>query len=385
MANAGDTIAGAGRIGLANDNLTFVNSATVDANVSGNYFAIDTGANAIVNDGLLEASGFGSLLIYSDVANSKTIEASGTSGGVGIEGNVTNTNNGLILVSGTDEEFFILGNEISGGKLQTIGSGASIVADGALTIAGATIVAGSLVEASGGTLFVVDTNVGSKAVLESFDGATLTVSGTLSNGGTLYAVSSGGMIEIASGATVSGGTIEVGNGVVAIDASGSEAVLFGHGGSGGLAIADGSGATNLYSGRISAFGVNAGGTAHADHSEYIELSNVTYSSGEISGSYSGNATSGMLTVSSGGVVVAAIDFAGSYTSGNFHFVSGADGNVQITDPAVINGGGVHSANIALFGNYMAAFVTEVGGNGGAVAIHSASAEQHSLLTHPNHR
>ena len=240
--------------------------------------------------------------------------------------------------------------------------------------------AGSLVEASGGTLFVVDTNVGSKAVLESFDGATLTVSGTVSNGGTLYAASSGGMIEILSGATIKGGIVEVGNGLVEIVASGSEGIVFQSGASGGLIIANHSGATSLYAGHISGFGVGTNGSKHVDSGQYIELSNVAYISGEISGSYSGNATSGVLTVSSGGTVVAAIDFAGSYASGNFHFVSGADGNVQITDPAIVNGGTVHSANIALFGNYMAGFVTEVGGNGGAVTIHSASAEQHSLLT-----
>ena len=54
-------------------------------------------------------------------------------------------------------------------------------------------------------------------------------------------------------------------------------------------------------------------------------------------------------------------------------------------PPAVNGGSVHRANIALFGNYMAGFVTEAGSHGGSVMIDSASAESQPSLTYLHHR
>jgi hypothetical protein len=58
--------------------------------------------------------------------------------------------------------------------------------------------------------------------------------------------------------------------------------------------------------------------------------------------------------------------------------------VEITDPtAVTQGGSVQSANIALFGNYIAgSFVTAAGGAGGSVVSDNAQGEP-PLLTHPH--
>jgi hypothetical protein len=208
-------------------------------------------------------------------------------------------------------------------------------------------------------------------------------------------------------------------------AAGSESISFLSTGIGGLEIADAAGSATAYSGKISGFG----GSAHSNTSQYIELTGVTYSTGEMSSSYSGNATSGVLTVSSGGATVASIDFVGSYTSTNFQISSGSGGTVEITDPAVVGGGSVtqsspeafpHSgldlpnvafgarttlaysenaadtagtltvangasvATIALLGNYIAAsFATAADGHGGTLVTEMPQAAGPLQLTHPH--
>ena len=54
-----------------------------------------------------------------------------------------------------------------------------------------------------------------------------------------------------------------------------------------------------------------GGSGHSNHSQFIDLTAVTFSSGVVSETYSGNTTSGVLTVTSGGTTVANIDMVGS--------------------------------------------------------------------------
>jgi hypothetical protein len=93
----------------------------------------------------------------------------------------------------------------------------------------------------------------------------------------------------------------------------------------------------------------------------------------------------VLTISSGGSIVATIDFAGAYVTSDFHLSGGSGGSgTIITDPTVV-GGGVQSANIALLGNYIAAgFVTAAGGHGGTIISEAAqSVNQQPLLTHPH--
>jgi hypothetical protein len=65
-----------------------------------------------------------------------------------------------------------------------------------------------------------------------------------------------------------------------------------------------------------------------------------FSADQITSSYVSAGGSGTLTVSSGGQVVAGIEFAGSYSAGNFHISSGIGGTVKITDPGVVDGGSV---------------------------------------------
>ncbi len=232
---------------------------------------------------------------------------------------------------------------------------------------------------------------------------------------------------IVSGAVVNGGSVEVGNGIVDIVGTGSESISFLSTGSGGLEIADKAGATSAYAGKISGFG----GVNHANTTQYIDLTSVT-SGADISFNYTSantSNTSGTLTVSNGSTLEASIQFVGSYSAGDFHIVSGSDGTVAITDPAVtsavVNGGTVTPAafpqdgidltqlafnaddmtlgysenttdtggtlivsnggaatSIALLGNYMAAsFVTTPDGHGGTLVTEATQTPP--TLAHPH--
>ena len=190
---------------------------------------------------------------------------------------------------------------------------------------------------------------------------------------------------------VNGGVVVIGDGIVDIAGSSGESVRFLSNDSGGLEIADTKGHTSAFSGRVSGFG----GSGHTNQAQFVDLVSVT-SAGLITSHYTSAAgnTSGTLTVSSGGTLVASIKFVGAYSAGDFHITSGNGGTVAITDPAVPNGGSVelgvsdvaigahttlaysenntapslgmtegrYAATLALLGNYMAgSFATTAGG------------------------
>ena len=196
-------------------------------------------------------------------------------------------------------------------------------------------------------------------------------------------------------------------------------------GSGGLQIADSQKNPTAFAGVVSGFG----GFVHGNHDQFIDLVSVTYSAGLISSSFALFTNSSTLKILSGGITVANITFAGTnYSAGNFQISSGTDGHVIITDPQVVYGGSVttadvaaaypqngidlpnvafgarttlayaensadaggtltgadgrHAASIALLGHYMAAsFVAAAGGHGGTL-VTGTPTEQQPLLTHP---
>ena len=115
---------------------------------------------------------------------------------------------------------------------------------------------------------------------------------------------------------------------------GSASVRFLSNGSGGLEIADSLGNVSAFTGLVSGFG----GVNHSNHKQFIDLTSVTFASGQIHLSYTSAAGSGTLSVVSGAAVVARINMIGSYTSANFSAKAGSNGNVEIVDPTVPNGG-----------------------------------------------
>jgi hypothetical protein len=182
-----------------------------------------------------------------------------------------------------------------------------------------------------------------------------------------------------------------------------------------------SGSTSAFTGTVSGFG----GMNHGNHKQFIDLTSVSFVSGQIHLSYTSAAGSGTLSVVSGATLVAQISMIGNYTSANFSAKADGDGKVQIVDPAVVNGGSValgnafrrdgidlpniafgaqtalayaqnnagtggtltvsdsrHAASIVLFGSYMAgSFVTAADGQGGTV-LTTAEQTQPPLLARP---
>jgi hypothetical protein len=91
LTNLDNTISGAGQIG--DWQMTLENSGTIIANGT-HALLIDTGSNAVVNSGTLEATGSGGLFVNSDISNSGQIWANG--GNITINGAVTGTGSALI-------------------------------------------------------------------------------------------------------------------------------------------------------------------------------------------------------------------------------------------------------------------------------------------------
>jgi hypothetical protein len=175
-----------------------------------------------------------------------------------------------------------------------------------------------------------------------------------------------------------------------------------------------------FTGTLSGFG----GMNHTNHKQFIDLTSVSFSSGQIHLSYTSAAGSGTLSVVSGATLVAQINLLGSYTSANFSAKADSNGKVEIVDPTVPNGGSVqqtfprngidlpdivfganttlayaenaagtggtltvsdgrHAAAVALLGNYIAgSFVIGADGHGGTL-VTDASQTAPALLTRPH--
>jgi hypothetical protein len=210
-------------------------------------------------------------------------------------------------------------------------------------------------------------------------------------------------------------------------AGGSANIAFLAAGSGGLAIEDSPSNVSAFTGTVSGFA----GMNHTNHKQFIDLTSVGFASGQFHLSYTSAAGSGTLSVMGGVTLVAQINMIGSYTSANFSAKADSNGNVEIVDPAVPNGGSVapgpdrtfprnsfdlpdiafgaqttlahtrnaagtgglltvsdgrHAAAIALLGNYIAgSFVVAADGHGGTLVTQALQSEQKVLLAHPPHR
>jgi hypothetical protein len=91
--NVDNTISGAGQLGEGQ--MILVNHGTIVA-TGDNALTIDTGGNAVVNDGILEAVGHGGLKIDGDLLNSGQVWANG--GDITVGGDVTGS--GTVLLDG---------------------------------------------------------------------------------------------------------------------------------------------------------------------------------------------------------------------------------------------------------------------------------------------
>jgi hypothetical protein len=382
LTNLNNTIAGAGTIGdVVDGNLKLVNAGTFDANAA-KSLALATGTSTITNSGTLEATASGSLEIDSNVANSKTIAAVGAD--VLLDGvTITNTATGVVFASAG--AFVDLENTtISGGTLATTTGATFLTTTAGDVIKNATIAA--LVEVQGTTsLTISGGTIDAGAVVETLSDGVVVVTGTVASAGTLFASGAGSWVHI--NGTVTGGTAEVGNGIVEIAGASSENVSFLSTGSGGLEL---DGLNKSYTGKISGFG----GVAHGNTGQYIDFTGVSYTGESFTYTPANGAnTSGTLTVTDG-THSASVTLVGQYVKGNFK-AEDINGTLAITDP--INSGagggtggtlsvgdGVHSANVALLGNYMASsFVTAADGHGGTLITEASQTSAQPELAHPH--
>ncbi len=107
LTNVDNTISGAGHLG--DGQMTLVNEGSIVADGS-NALDIDTGGNAVINTGTLEATGSGGLVVHSDLDNSGLLWANG--GNVTLDGNVSGTGSALISGNASLEIGGALGEQI---------------------------------------------------------------------------------------------------------------------------------------------------------------------------------------------------------------------------------------------------------------------------------
>jgi hypothetical protein len=180
------------------------------------------------------------------------------------------------------------------------------------------------------------------------------------------------MILIASGAVVTGGVAEIGDGTVFIAASSGENVAFVASGSGGLVL---NGSGHAFTGMVSGFGF--GSSAHSDHDQFIDFRSVNFAGATVTYTSANAAnTSGTLAVTDG-LHSASVLLVGNYTLANFS-ATNIGGHIRITDPEAEP----PSANLGLLINYMAASFASSGVHGGAMVTEAAEAAKTPLLAHP---
>ncbi len=94
LVNVDNTISGAGALGQGELVITNQTAGVIDATGAVNALVINTGANAVTNDGLIEATGAGGAKIKSAVVNNGTLEANG--GALTFKGAITGTGQAVI-------------------------------------------------------------------------------------------------------------------------------------------------------------------------------------------------------------------------------------------------------------------------------------------------
>ena len=298
LTNTNDTIQGAGTIGDSAA-LAITNQATIDANASGKTLSLSQGGGVVTNTGTLEATGGGTLQIFSKIANTGgSITANG--GTVNIDdatitgGTLNATGTNVMETVGSSDLF---GVTISTGSTYDTAAGATTQLDTSLTNDGTFLIDGSAgnavvnlgsnVTLSGGGVVTMKSNTGA-AFLRGV-GLTLTNTndtiqgaGTIGDNGALTIVNksiidanaSGQNLNLngGGGSVTNTGTLEAtGGGVLNISGAVTNKT-------GGVVTANG--------GTVNVIGKISGGTLNTSNSGVMEssgastvLSGVTISSG----------------------------------------------------------------------------------------------------------
>jgi hypothetical protein len=126
LTNVDNIISGAGQLGDGQMTLVNESAGVIDGNATGHALVVDTGSNAVMNYGTIEATGGGELDINSNVNNAGILEV-GVSSTMLIDNSVVNS--GTIETSGTLD----ISGTVSGTGVIKIDSGAALELGSATT------------------------------------------------------------------------------------------------------------------------------------------------------------------------------------------------------------------------------------------------------------
>ena len=371
---------------IGDGDLTFDNSGTVAASLSGVTLTINTGDNTVLNTGTFEAGNSATLAIVSNVTNKGTMEAGtptssgtldlGQDGGTG-----STTNTGVIAIYG-DSDLAISGayTVAGSGDIGLKGAGADITSDGN---APATFTNASAIEAlaSGqiGDVGIKASNdlafINTSSVLASGSGVTLTLNtgaNTINDGGGLLAAESGATLAIdsnvntgqAASGSPPGGTIEAGPGGTVIL---SAKVADGVSGSSvpGKVVVDG-GTLEILAGSSISVPILASGTGDTITGMGFT---VTAESGTI------------LTLGGNGLTAVkdVVDVSAAAVGGDVLTGGGVTDTLVLTSAGSVNLGGVSKfGTIDLAAGNNTVTVTDKTLSGGAVALHDGASGNDSV-------
>ena len=305
----------------------------------------------IVSGSVIEVADGGELTLSGAIANAGTFAVSAAVSAATLDLGGATLSGGRLATSGASALIETVSGTVDMIRGGTIVSGShlAVVSASTLTLSGGSVGAGATVSATSGSTLIVSgtlansgtlalsgvTSVAAHATLATLSGGSAIVTGTVVNSSTFTASGLGTLIEIGSGGVVSGGAVVVGNGIVDVLSGGSANVAFLSNGSGGLEIEDSANNASAFTGKVSGFG----GAGHANRKQFIDLISVAFVRGIPPPlCFRGLPHQRHAVRVERRPAVAAINIIGAYTSANFSAKADSSGNVEITDPAVPNGG-----------------------------------------------
>jgi hypothetical protein len=332
-------IVGGGDIGGVNNYLVFSNSGTVNANASGQTLALYTAAGAATNTGLMAASNGGTLELYSTVINNAG-------------GNITANNGSTVtLVDAT----------INGGTLNSSGSGTLQTPYGSsAALNGVTL--------STGTDYINNAD------------ATLSVSGTITNNGTIQINANGGAgstLLLTGNTTLTGGTVSLSyNNTLYNDASiGTNTA--------GLTLTNSSTSTIQGAGNISGVALSNNGTVNANSAGFtLILASATTNTGLLEATNGGTLQLSSAINNAGGNITAnggTVDVSTTITGGTLNALNGGILQIVADSGATLNGVTISAGTTFITSNDSSLSVSGTITNNGVILLNGAAGGGNSIL------
>ncbi len=343
LTNVNNTISGAGQIGISNS-IEFLNQSAGVINA--------TGSNA---------------LIISPTTNSNLVSANG--GGFVNQGLLEATGGGGLVLSGGQ-----FNNK--GGMIEAIGSGNNVFLENGVTISGGTLSdsGGGLIQtASGHNAFLDGTSQGALTNADTYQGTNNSatfLSGTITNNGTIVINSSGNFTDL----HISDGTTLTGGGSVILSDSPNNRI-FGATNSGTETLTN---VNNTISG-AGQIGVSnsielinqSAGVINATSGSNALIISPTTNSTVVNANGGGFVNQGLLEATGGGGLVLS---GGQFNNtGGVILVDGAASQVQLINSASVAGGTLRTINGGNFSIDGSAAVDQITGTSGAITMTATAA------------